>query len=269
MDVQVVQDLVSIALAEAARQDHAASLGPIHLMKLLYLADWAYAKAHGGTLLTGITWKFHHFGPYCDAVEVDLERAANRATSGPRTFFGAKSSREVKRWEMEQEDSTESLYLELERRLPFEAVTAIKRAIREFGSSTYPLLHYVYATPPMRRAAPGEALDFAAAVEELRTLPAEGSDPAPIALARIPSDLSTTQKKKREKAFDALKARMEAARLRSVQSQVLIPVEPVEDDVYQEGVSWFDDLMGQATPFTGTFDIDPSIWRSAMRGSVQ
>lgn len=269
MDAQVVQDLVSFALADAARQDHAVSLGPIHLMKLLYLADWAYAQSHGGAPLTGIPWKFHNFGPYSNAVEADLERAANRATDGPRTFSGSRSGREVKRWEMEQGDSTESLYLELERRLPFEAVTAIKRTIREFGSATYPLLHHVYATPPMRRAAPGEALDFAAAVEELH-IPSQGEeDPAPIILAQPPSDLSTTQRKKREKAFEALKARMEEARIRSVRSQALIPVEPVEDAVYQEGVSWLDDLLGQPAPFTGTFDIDPSVWRSSMRRSVQ
>ena len=269
MDEQVVQDLVSFALAEAARQDHAVSLGPIHLMKLLYLADWAYAKAHGGTLLTGISWKFHHFGPYANAVEVNIERAANRTTSGHRTFYGNKSGREVKRWEMEQEDSTESLYLQLEERLPFEGVTAIKRAIREFGSATYPLLHHVYATPPMRRAAPGEILDFAAAVEDLHTSTEGSEDPDPVTIAHAPADLSKTQRKKREKAIETLKARMEAARIRSVQSQALISVEPVVDAVYEEGVSWLDNLQGQAAPFTGTLDIDPSIWRSAMRRSVQ
>lgn len=269
MNSKVVQDLVSFAIAEAARQDCAVALGPIHLMKYLYLADWAYAKTHEGATLTEIPWKFYHFGPYSGAVEEDLEKAANITTGGPQIFLGSKSGKEVKRWEMEQNESTDSIYLELERRLPCEAVSTIKWSVKEFGSSTYPLLHYVYATLPMRLAAPGELLDFSAAIQE-QALPANVRlDPLPVAIAPPGPALSTTQKKKKEKAFEALKERMEAARARSEKSWELLSIESPEDEIYLEGISWLDSLAVKSQPFMGTFEIDPSVWHSSLRRSIQ
>lgn len=266
---KVVRDLVSFAIAEAARQDEVVGLGPIHLMKYLYLADWAYARTHEGVSLTKIPWRFYHFGPYSDAVENDLGKAANQVTDGPRTFYGSKSGREVKRWELDQSESTEALYLELERSLPFEAVTTIKRAIKEFGNSTYPLLHHVYATPPMRLAAPGEFIDFKAAIQELTTPISEKSDQPAMTIKPSDPGLSTTQKKKQGKALESLKERMEEARIRSVKSQQLLRVESPEDAVFTEGLVWLDGLSGNSQSFTGTFEIDPAIWHSALRRSIQ
>jgi hypothetical protein len=55
MDAARVEAVLGYALAVAAQADdwRHRELGPIHLLKYLYLADVAHAKRHGGESFTG------------------------------------------------------------------------------------------------------------------------------------------------------------------------------------------------------------------------
>jgi len=261
---------VRFALTAASRLDPPVPLGPIHLMKFAYLADWAVAQRQSGESLTQIPWRFYHFGPYCDAIEEDLAKAVGRGSAEDRSFYGFKSGRDVKRWSVEQDEAADEEFLELERRLPFEATAAIQRALRSHGNATNPLLHEVYSTLPMRCTAPGELIDFAAAMKMLLSPGGdEPLDPRPKIPAMPEPAQSATQMKRREAAFDLLRQRMEEARARSKGSQNLVFIDPVEDEVFSQGVHWLDQQMGEAQPFTGNLTIDQSVWNSAARRSVQ
>ena len=81
----------------------------------------------------------------------------------------------------------------IEKRLPLVVIAGVKRAIRNFGSDTSGLLHYVYSTKPMLTAAPGDQLDFTSVVLAEFMV-------APQAEAASSTPLSTKQQRlKREK----------------------------------------------------------------------
>lgn len=269
MNQEAVRDLVRFALAAAARLDQRVDLGPIHLMKLLFLADWAYAQKHGGETFTDIAWRFHHFGPYCDGVAAELERAVPTFGAIDRSFFGVKSSREVKRWAAEKDEATDELFFDLERILPPEVASAVKRTVETHGGDTYPLLHQVYGTLPMRCSAPGELIDFRLAVREMLSEQEESCPDQPLVVLRpIDPSLSTTQRKRREKAFESLKQRMRDALSRSDDAGDLVQIDPLEDEVFDQGMAWLEPQDDRIHPFAGTLNIHPNVWHSRTRRSI-
>ena len=55
MDLKKVDKIIQYALAVAANEDFCnRDLGPIHLVKYVYLADLAYAERNKGETFTGI-----------------------------------------------------------------------------------------------------------------------------------------------------------------------------------------------------------------------
>lgn len=266
MNSKVLNDLVAFAIAEASRQDRRVSLGPIHLVKYLYLADWEYAKDHGGESLTGLPWKFFHFGPYCDALEDEIEQAANQFTGGQTSYLSKKFGREFKRWEADSEDaSVDEAYYALEQQLPPAVVITIKRMVKEYGNDTNPLLHATYSTMPMRIAAPGELLDFRAALQT-ECLPTDQSEDS-LHFRALPTQegLSKTQQRKRAEAFELIKQRMESARLRSKNETTLIFPEPLIDDVFWNGLAWLDQDVVLPERMNCQLKIDSSLWHSEER----
>ena len=61
-----VNELFQYIIIVAGQEDDPFSrqLGPIHLIKYLYLADLSYAKSHEGQTYTGLQWKLHNYGPW-------------------------------------------------------------------------------------------------------------------------------------------------------------------------------------------------------------
>ncbi len=55
MDQDRIDHVIQLALLVAGREDDPfdRELGPIHLIKYVYLADLAYAERHGGETYTG------------------------------------------------------------------------------------------------------------------------------------------------------------------------------------------------------------------------
>ena len=62
-------DAAKYILATSGQEDYGnREVGPIHLVKYVYLADLAFAEKRGGETITGIPWRFHHFGPWSPEV---------------------------------------------------------------------------------------------------------------------------------------------------------------------------------------------------------
>ncbi len=69
-DLDKVDKLIQYALLVAGEEDSVfeQQLGPIHLIKYVFLADLAFAARRGGETYTGIEWVFHNFGPWSPPV---------------------------------------------------------------------------------------------------------------------------------------------------------------------------------------------------------
>lgn len=158
MDMKRVDALLAYILSEAQKSDdfREHSLGPIHFIKYVYLADLAYAEVHDGETFTGIHWKFHYFGPWdlqlWQRIAPSLAASGAQAINFPSDF----SDSGYTRWEI---SSLEAIRAAAEK-LPIDLQGLLSRAIKKFANSTADILHFVYNTPPMLRAAPEEILDF-------------------------------------------------------------------------------------------------------------
>ncbi len=77
MDTKKADLLLQYVLAIAAENDEYfdRQLGPIHLIKYVYLADLAYAQQHGGQPFTEVAWRFHKFGPWSAEIFNRIEPA--------------------------------------------------------------------------------------------------------------------------------------------------------------------------------------------------
>jgi hypothetical protein len=179
MDPERVRQLVEFCLACAGREDdpRERQLGPIHVLKYVYLADVAYAERNGGVTFTRAAWKFYHFGPWSAEVHNLLEPTA-RAAGAEVAVMSSRYDKDTVRWALHDDD----LYDKLVERLPSEVTNVIREAVHRFGSGTGDLLNYVYLTRPMLKAAPGEVLDFTPP-----EAPAPSQHPSPTTTAGKPS----------------------------------------------------------------------------------
>ncbi len=97
IEISKIDKLIQYIVLVAGQKDEAfdRELGPIHLIKYLYLSDLAYAASHEGRTYTGLPWRFHHHGPYCQEAFQRLEpalRSMLNATPGdPLDFKLAKT----------------------------------------------------------------------------------------------------------------------------------------------------------------------------------
>jgi len=78
-----------------------------------------------------------------------------------RTFTSPKFEGEGARWHIDQD--ADALVEEAEKSIPWVVQRAVKLAVKRFGDDTSDLLHHVYSTKPMLKAAPNEVLQFEAA----------------------------------------------------------------------------------------------------------
>lgn len=238
------------ALAVAAQADdwRDRELGPIHLLKYLYLADLEYARSHGGESFSGIGWWFHKFGPWAVEAFQQIEPAM-AALRAERREFTSRYRDDNVRWKLppDQLENRES-------GLPSEVARALSNAVREFGSDTSALLHHVYRTEPMLRAAPGDRLELPGAEPEPE------QDPAPPAPA--PTRLSKTKvKKMREEMRRRLNRKRESRRT------VAPDPPPRYDEVFARGVAWLDGPEAEVR--SGRVSFSRDVWTSRARGDSE
>jgi len=255
MDSTKIDILLKFALAAAGEEDFDnRQLGPIHLIKYVYLADLAYAKCHNGETFTGIHWKFHHYGPWSNEVYERIKPVIAETGALEKRYSHPKYEDDFVRYTL----SDESLYKRLERELPFEIVSEIKRGIRKFGADTQGLLDYVYKTEPMLKAAPGEFLSFEGLSEE--KLPTDGSAAEEV--------LSAKAKKKRKQKIEALRKKIKErlAQKRTSKKLVTPRTSPRYDEVFFEGTKWLDSLAGRPVKEeSGLLAISEDFWKSPAR----
>ena len=258
MDLNKVDILIRYIMAAAGQEDPGnRQLGPIHILKYIYLADLAFAAEHQGETFTGLPWVFYKFGPW--AVEAHQRIASVVKSMGAEEkVYPSKHENDAVRWTFRDDE----VFEELENALPREICWAIKRGVYEFGSDTYGLLHFVYRTAPMLKAAPGEMLDFRHAVAEVPTeTGTEESD------STAPAKLSVRGRKRRKEALEDLKKRVRA-RLDSPVGvrKMIAPTPPRYDEVFFSGLKWMDELAGVSIdPSTGEIIFSDDIWSSPDR----
>jgi hypothetical protein len=252
MDASKVDLVMRYALALAAREDQpfARRLGAIHLIKYVYVADLAFAQRNNGQTFTGADWTFYHFGPWSQPVFERIPHVVHEIAAVEH-WFASKYDKDSVRWALPDDDHAEEILAKADRELPVEVASALKRAIRTIGNDTPALLHAVYLTPPMLRAAPRERLSF----ENLPPLPQKPSEEKPFTP-------TAKQLKKQKEALRALQEKIRSIPRRSSRTAPVPP--PPYDEVFEEGVRWLDEeaavpeLKGEVH-FSDDFWKDP--WR--------
>ena len=260
MDTHLVHLIYQYSLSIAAQNDdwQERELGPIHLVKYLYLADLAYASAHGGETYTGIPWRFHKFGPWAECAFFEIDPALTAIKAEKKEIPG-KYEDDFMRWRNQDHYLSEKLTKDLD----VHVALAVKDAVQKFSSFTEGLLHHVYNTEPMLNAAPGEDLDFHS-ISPLLEHFEDDSD--------ISKPLSEGQQKRRAKKKEListelkkrLRKKQEIRKLRSQEDSQ--QPKPRYDEVFYEGLSWLDSLAGEKLideEFTA--EISPEIWKSRAR----
>ena len=264
----VIQYALLLAGEEEDQFDR--QLGPIHLVKYVFLADLAYAKRFEGSLFTGARWRFHNFGPWDATVFSRIDPAANAIRAQVMKFESNYGDDDWVRYRLRDSDKLR----ELEKQIPTPIKLLLPRHVHKFLGDTPSLLDFVYKTEPMIIAAPEEDLDFSVVVKpkpgddersqvqsnSSMTVPAgrQESDTAKLRHER----LSNKKKKRFHERVRALHAKQVA------KPNLINPVKtPRYDDVYEQGVAWLEELAGsqglEPGEFTAEFSDD--VWKSASR----
>lgn len=255
-DLSRVDRVLQYALLVAGEQDELSDrkLGPIHLLKYVYLADLLHAKKHKGATYTGIEWKFHKFGPWSQSVNERIEPALNAIGADKQSLpsdYGEKQ--DWVRWYLRDEHRLK----EKEHQLPLAIRSHLRGDILKFGKDTQGLLHHVYSTKPMLSAAPGEHLDFSVAADA----PDDKSAPKQLRM----DSLSNKKKKKFKERMHELQEKYKNRQQKD--RELISPVKsPRYDDVYYEGVAWLDSLAGeQFSESEQVVEFSEEVWKSTTR----
>lgn len=256
-DISKVDNILQFILLAAGRSDdyRDRELGPIHLIKYLYLADLSYAEAHDGETFTKIPWRFHHFGPWSTEAFNRIDPALEQIGATKKRISSYYAD-DFTRWSVDDEKR----YHQLSEELPIHVVSAVKGYIQEFSSSTEDLLHFVYNTVPMLQAAPEAFLDFnVVSPHQEKARPIGNDDTQP------PKELSKTQQKKRKQKLDQLKKQFRE-KLKKKQRKRVEYAQPRYDDVFFEGLKTLDYIAGSDVELTkGVARFSDDIWKSESR----
>jgi len=241
-DLIKIHQIMQYALLVSGQNDdpYERQLGPIHLVKYVYLADMEYAKYHEGHTFTGIDWKFHHFGPWSNAVFEQIDDALISIGAERKTFSSRFSDEDCVRWRTEFD---ESAYAQLKKELPIGVWGSVSNYVAKYRDDTTSLLHFVYATRPMLHAAPGERLDFSVMPQP----PREKDEEYTPYMER----LSNKKRKKLKQGMDEMRERFKQRMAeRNPQPYTARNIGKI-DAVFEEGVAWLDGLAGERFPADG------------------
>lgn len=241
----------ALAVARECTDPWQRSLGPIHIIKYLYLADLQWAREHQGTTWTGIDWRFYLFGPF----EEDASELVQDVLAHLDVERIVKDHPKAENQRFEYRLRSEDTRSELEAGIDLPIRLTLRNAVRKYANDTSALLHDVYRTPPMLHAAPDKRLDFGTVVEE----PSMGVEVPVVAL-------TDRQRKLRREALSTMRERFTSRLDQEIAARPLGGRAPRYDQVFQDGTRWLDDLAGSPPPEApGTLSLDASIWRSPTR----
>ena len=256
-DTSKIDQIIQYSLLAAGDKDNSydRQLGPIHLIKYVYLADLSYARSNNGNSYTGINWQFYKFGPWSQTVNSRIEPALLAIHANKSQFPSDYEDKEDwVRWELRND----SLLNEKQRALPPVITRNLRQDIRTFGKDTPSLLDYVYKTKPMLSAAPNEYLDLSLVIEDK---PLKSEDQQSLRMD------SLSNKKKKEFSQKMADLRKQHQQRKSTKPKLINPVKnPRYDKVYEEGVAWLESLSGDqfsAGEFSAEFSGE--VWKSSTR----
>ena len=256
-DAARIDLLLQFILAVAGEQDdfRDRELGPIHLLKYVYLADVAHAQRRNGETFTGAAWRFHHFGPWAGDVFARIEPALiaiGAEVKQMRTTVGD----DFIRYRLASMSDATRVRERVEEALPGPVQFAVQRAVREFGQDTSSLLHSVYKTLPMLGAAPEETLNFNLLVHET----------APDYAPENERTDAPEGKRARARRLNDIRAEVQARLAKAAVASGGVPAKPRYDDVFAAGVEWLDQLGGEPVAETeGKLTIGQDVWKSDAR----
>jgi hypothetical protein len=254
MNPRNIDLVIQYALAVASEADDFKDreLGPIHLIKYVYLADLAHSRSGEGSF-TGVPWRFHHFGPWAVEVFERVAPAAQAIGAQERGFPSRFREQDAFRWHVRESHLAEKL----ERGLPWAVSRAVRQAVMKYHNDTTALLHDVYKTAPMMNAAPGETLALVPPSDEtaLGEAPSEvtASTPLPELSRRKVKELQTFVKQRSQE---------------NRRGRTLVAPEPLPryDEVFLRGQEWLDQQAGEPIRQEhGRIEFSDSVWKSPGR----
>lgn len=258
-NITTIDRVLQFILVTAGQEDdfRDRELGPIHLIKYLYLADLTYAEKNNGETYTSLQWRFYHFGPWSKDAYLRIEPALQKIGAIQKEI-SSQYEGDFVRWSIQDDQ----LYRQLAGELPFVITNAIQKYVHQFNRITEDLLHFVYNTWPMLRAKPGELLDFSLPthIQTESTYHIENSE-------MIFKERSGSQKKKRKRAIEQLKKQFQERLEAKKKKRKITPHPPRYDEVFYEGLETLDSLAGEEIPIIreGTVRFSDDIWKSKAR----
>lgn len=256
MNRRRVYDIIQYSLLVAGQEEDFfdRDLGPIHIIKYVYLADLAYAQYHNGKTYTGIDWKFYNFGPWNYELFECIEPALEEIGAERKVL---ESQYEGKEDYVRYSIGNYNLFEKKEASLPLVISARLKRDIFKHKKDTPSLLGYVYGTKPIISAAPGEKLDFSVVIK---------TKPEKVEFSSKIQNLSIKKRKKFLNGLKAIRQKREERKERSTRGYIQSPIKLICDEVYEKGLNWVESLSGQNIPqeeFEAVFS--DNIWHSQSR----
>jgi hypothetical protein len=256
VDERRIDILIQYALLLAGAEEERThrDLGPIHLIKYVYLADLVYAERNAGQTFTGVEWNFYKFGPWSQTVNARVAPALASIGADQYNFPSDYGDRDDwVRWCLRDETRLE----ECEKAVPPVIAMALPPLVHRFLKDTPSLLDHVYRTRPMLNTAPGEYLDFN---------PAERDEKPKGDAANLRMDtISEKQKKRYRDRVRQLQLQLNK-RTEKPPSLVNPMADARYDDTFEKGVQWLDSLAGdriEQGEYVAEFSDD--VWNSVAR----
>lgn len=251
----LLQFILSVAANQEDFRDR--ELGPIHLIKYVYLADLAHYSFTGKSF-TEAEWRFYKFGPWAEEVFDRVEPALLAIDANKKQFESRYSQEDYIRWQLLHTEVMD----ELDKQLPHVVSASVKRSVHQFSNDTPSLLHNVYLTEPMLRAGPGDHLDF-----EVVKNAEHKSAKVTIATEEAQSVSKTALKKKKAK-LDQIRSKvkdnLEKSKAQASKARKFTP--PRYDELFRAGIEWIDSLGGEdIKPSKGVALFSNEIWKSPSR----
>lgn len=253
MNIKNTDTLIAYILSVAAQQDLGdRELGPIHIIKYVYLADLEYAQQNNGQTFTDIKWQFYDFGPWSTELYKRIEPVAQSIGADIKTITSKKYG-DYTRYYLQDDQLRDSL----DQQMPLEITSAVGWAVRKFTNDTESLLNHVYLTEPMLNAAPGEFMSFPETSTHI------------LEKQQSKKNMTRRQEKKWEQAVKMAKEKFRILTKKKLDEEMkckqFMPNPPCDDD-YIKALAVFDEMDGPSIQESeGELLFSEDVWRSDWR----
>lgn len=152
-----ISTLITALLVEAKEQNVSPVLRTT-LVKYLYLLDVYMAEENEGKTITGLEWKFQHYGPFSGQLARHLEDMTNKQVIISQLLVTDTEDKEFVLYSL----NANKRFEDFQRiGIPSSVKLKLLADMKRYGKNLPSLLDRVYFnTAPMNDAQPGEVLDF-------------------------------------------------------------------------------------------------------------